>query len=67
VSRERPRSRLDLNPNVRGKEDSGCEAMNRILPIGLVRLSSELFLHNWMHGNYAESISGFLIGISTYS
>lgn len=38
--------------------------MTRLLPIGLVLSASGLLLHNWMYGDYAESISGFLIGIS---
>lgn len=38
--------------------------MTRLLPIGLVLLASGLLLHNWMRGDYAESVSGFLIGIS---
>ena len=38
--------------------------LGRVLPIGLVLLASGLLLHNWMRGDYAESISGFLIGIS---
>ena len=38
--------------------------LSRLVPIGLVLLSSGLLLNRWMHGDYAESISGFLIGIS---
>jgi hypothetical protein len=38
--------------------------LSRLLPLGLVLLASGLLLHYWMHGDYAESISGFLIGIS---
>lgn len=37
---------------------------SRLLPIGVVLLASGLLLRNWMHGDYAESIAGFLIGIS---
>ena len=38
--------------------------MSLVLPIGLVLFATGLLLHNWMHGDYAESIAGFLIGIS---
>ena len=41
--------------------------LSRLLPTGLVLLATGLLLHNWMHGDYAESISGFLIGISVVS
>lgn len=37
--------------------------MSRLMPIGLMLLASGLLLHR-MHGDYVESISGFLIGIS---
>lgn len=38
--------------------------LRQLLPIGLVLLASGLLLHKWMHGDYAESISGSLTGIS---
>jgi len=38
--------------------------MSRLVPIGLMLLASGLLLHNLSHGEYTESISGFLIGIS---
>jgi hypothetical protein len=38
--------------------------LNRLLPIGTILLSVELGLHIWTHGDYSESISGFLIGIA---
>ena len=38
--------------------------LNRLLPIGLLMLGAGLLLHIWMPGDYAESASGFLLGIS---
>ncbi len=38
--------------------------LSRLVPIGLVLLSGGLLLNHWIHGDYAESISGFLIGLS---
>ena len=37
--------------------------LSRLLPAELV-LASGLLLHNWLHGDYAEATSGFLIGMS---
>ncbi len=55
--------RLDLNSNAEEGELMLRRKMNRLMPIGLVLLASGLLLHR-MHGDYVESISGFLIGIS---
>lgn len=38
--------------------------LSQLVPTGLILLASGLLLHNGMHGDYAESVSGFLIGIS---
>lgn len=38
--------------------------ISQLVPLGVVLLASGLLLHNWMHGDYADSISGFLIGVS---
>lgn len=38
--------------------------LSQLLPLGVVLLASGLLLHNSMHGDYADSISGFLIGVS---
>ena len=39
--------------------------VSHLLPAGLVLLASGLLLNNWLHGDYAESLAGFLIGISS--
>lgn len=38
--------------------------LNPLLPIGLLMLGAGLLLHIWMHGDYAQSASGFLLGLS---
>ncbi len=38
--------------------------LNRLIPIGTILLAAGLGMHLWTHGDYTESISGFLIGIS---
>ena len=38
--------------------------LSQLVPIAVVMLASGLLLHKWMHGDYADSISGFLIGVS---
>jgi hypothetical protein len=38
--------------------------LNRLLPIGLLMLAAGLWLHIGMRGDYAQSVSGFLLGIS---
>ncbi|HKF06297.1 MAG TPA: hypothetical protein VKB49_28525 [Candidatus Sulfotelmatobacter sp.] len=37
--------------------------LTRLLPIGAILLAAGLGLHLWTHGDFSESISGFLIGI----
>ena len=37
--------------------------LNRLLPIATILLAAGLGLQLWTHGDYSESISGFLIGI----
>ena len=38
--------------------------LNRLLPTGTILLAAGLGLHLWARGNFAEGISGFLIGIA---
>ena len=36
--------------------------LHRLLPIGTILLAAGLGLHIFAHGDYSESVSGFLIG-----
>ena len=38
--------------------------LNRLRPIGWLMLAAGLWLHIGMRGDYAQSVSGFLLGIS---
>jgi hypothetical protein len=38
--------------------------ISRLIPVGLLMMSSALLYHNWMHGRGSDFAVGMLMGIS---